>query len=93
MVKELFTDLMPEKYAFRAMEEINILGQLHSPHIVSYVDSFVSGTKLAIVMEYCENGDLEKYLTEKTSKFTPLPESIIWRYFLQICIGLHHMHS
>jgi hypothetical protein len=28
VVKELFTDLMPKKYALRAMEEIQILGQI-----------------------------------------------------------------
>ena len=58
MIKELYTDLMPKKYALLAMEEITILGSLNSPYIVGYIDSFVSSTKVNIIMEYCENGDL-----------------------------------
>ena len=49
---------MPKKYALLAMEEITILGSLNSPYIVGYIDSFVSSTKVNIIMEYCENGDL-----------------------------------
>lgn len=50
---------MPKKEALAAMDEIDILAQLtESEHIVKYYDSFVSGTKVNIVMEYCENGDL-----------------------------------
>jgi len=59
VIKELQTDLMPKKEALAAMDEIDILAQLtESEHIVKYYDSFVSGTKVNIVMEYCENGDL-----------------------------------
>jgi serine/threonine protein kinase len=46
---------MPRKEALQAMDEIDILAQLTDcPHIVKYCDSFVSGTKVNIVMEYCE---------------------------------------
>ena len=62
VIKELFTDMMPKKYALRAMEEIQILGEIQSKHIVGYIDSFICGVKVNIVMEYCENGDLEKFL-------------------------------
>jgi serine/threonine protein kinase len=79
---------MPKKYAFQAMEEIGIMGSLNSRNIVTYVDSFVNGDKVSIIMEYCENGDLESLI--KASKLT---EGQIWRYFLQICLGLNHMHS
>ena len=47
------------------MDEINILGQLDSPYIVSYIDSFVCEQKVNIIMEFCENGDLETYLIKK----------------------------
>ena len=82
---------MPKKNALRAMEEISILGQLNSPYIVGYIDSFVSGSKVNIVMEYCENGDLEKHILN--SGDAPFSEGKLWRYFLQICLGLHHLHS
>jgi serine/threonine protein kinase len=50
---------MPKKEALAAMDEIDILAQLtESEQIVKYYDSFVSGTKVNIVMEYCDDGDL-----------------------------------
>jgi len=65
VIKELYTDMMPKKNALQAMEEISILGSLSSPFIVEYIDSFVSATKVNIIMEYCENGDLQTYLLNK----------------------------
>lgn len=56
---------MPKHAALQAMEEISILGSLNSPYIVGYIDSFVSATKVNIIMEFCENGDLQTYLTKK----------------------------
>ena len=47
------------------MEEISLLGSLSSPYVVSYIDSFVSGTKVNIIMEYCENGDLSSLIQKK----------------------------
>lgn len=62
MIKELYTDLMTREQAFVAMEEISMLGSLSSPFIVSYIDSFVSGTKVNILMEFCELGDLQSLI-------------------------------
>lgn len=33
--------------------EIELLGELESPYIVSYLDSFIEGTNINIIMEYC----------------------------------------
>ena len=50
---------MPKREALQALVEIDIHGQLANvPFTVNYVDSFVSGTKINIVMEFCQNGDL-----------------------------------
>lgn len=67
---------MPKKYALQAMEEIHILGLLSSPYIVKYIDSFVSETKVNIVMEFCDHGDLESYLLNKSKASSKcLPEN------------------
>lgn len=47
------------------MDEISILGSLNSPYIVTYIDSFISDTKVNIIMEYCENGDIQTLLLSK----------------------------
>lgn len=78
VIKELFTDEMPQQMAFKAMEEVRIMGELNSKFIVSYVDSFVNGSKVSIIMEYCENGDLEKCIYGGRA----IPEALVWRYFI-----------
>ena len=50
------------------MEEISILGQLNSPFVVGYIDSFISDKKVNIIMEFCENGDLQSYLDTKKAE-------------------------
>ena len=61
------------------MEEIELLGQLNSPYIVKYIDAFVDGSKVAIVMEYCDQGDLETYIDQKKRG---LSENVIWKLFI-----------
>jgi NIMA (never in mitosis gene a)-related kinase len=76
------------------MEEISILGSLSSPYIVAYIDSFVSDTKVNIIMEYCEHGDLQSFIINKQKLgATFLPENTVWRYFIQICLGVYYLHS
>jgi NIMA (never in mitosis gene a)-related kinase len=72
--------------------ESNILASLNSSFIVKYYDSFVENNNLNIIMEYCDGGDLSNYLSiqSKSGKF--LSEERIWKYFIQICVGLAYIH-
>lgn len=42
-------------------------------------------------MEYCEHGDLHTYLTKLNGKH--ISENTVWKFFIQICLGMHHLHS
>ena len=53
---------MPKEIALEQLMEIELLGELDSPYIVGYFDSFIEDTKINIIMEYCQNGDLQSYL-------------------------------
>ena len=67
------------------MEEISMLGSLSSPYIVSYIDSFVQGTKVNIIMEYCELGDLQSLIVGRLYSLagqSAFGENVIWRYFI-----------
>ena len=48
-------------------------------------------TSFNIVMEYCENGDLGKYL--KRQKGRQLDEAKIWKFFIEMSIGMKYLHS
>jgi NIMA (never in mitosis gene a)-related kinase len=83
---------MSKKQSFEALEEINIMGIVESPYIVKYYDSFVSDqTKINIIMEFCEHSDLHSYLRKLQGKY--LNENKIWKFFIQITLGMHHLHS
>jgi len=50
-----------------AMNEIEVMVTMHSPHIVGYYDSFIDNDsegspRMNIVQEYCAHGDLCNYL-------------------------------
>ena len=75
--------------------EAKLLSELNSKYIVKYIDSFNEKNRLNIVMEYCNEGDLEKFLEEhkKNKKIKHLSEELIWKLFLQISIGMAYLHS
>lgn len=82
------------------VEEVNkeakILSSLNSKYIVKYFDSWIENSTLNIIMEYCEKGDLGKYIKSVKDNKTDeacLPEEEIWRIFIQICIGLSYLHN
>lgn len=50
-----------------AMNEIEVMLMMNSPHIVGYFDSFIDfdmngQPRMNIVQEYCKNGDLSSFL-------------------------------
>jgi NIMA (never in mitosis gene a)-related kinase len=91
VVKEIDTSKMPKEIALEQLMEIELLGELDSQFIVGYFDSFIEDTKINIIMEYCQNGDLQSYLKRQNGK--PLVENFIWKVFIQICLGIHYLHS
>jgi len=69
-----------------AVHEATILARINSPYIVKYYDSFTEKANINIIMEFCENGDLGLYLKRQMGK--SLPEQTIWRFFIEMCLGL-----
>lgn len=62
--KEIDYAKMQEKERKLLVHECNTLKEMHHSHIVSYVDRYLDKQKqkIFIVMEYCENGDLARYI-------------------------------
>lgn len=91
MIKEIDTTKMTEKESLAAIEEIELHGRCNSPYIVKYYDSFLDNMgRINIVMEYCSNGDLHTYLSNRTRH---LSEATIWKLFIQLTMGLDHLHK
>ena len=75
------------------LQEVHILASLEHPFIVRYYDSFVETRKLFLVMEYAPNGSLHTVLQQHQRTQRPLAEDTVWRYTLQLLLGLHTIHT
>ena len=78
--KELDYGHMSEKEKELVVSEVNILRELRHPYIIRYYDRIINKatTKLYIVMEYCENGDLSKLIKKCRREGTYVEEYRIW---------------
>jgi NIMA (never in mitosis gene a)-related kinase len=77
MKNEVFQILI---FLSKSLNEVNILSKLDNQYIVKYFDSFIDKNILCIIMEYCENGDLYKYLKSQLGR--PLTENMVWRFLI-----------
>lgn len=64
-----------------ALLESKIMSQVNHKHICRHREMFVEQSKLYIVMDYCEKGDLAQYLERQNLSLT-LGESRIWKIFI-----------
>jgi serine/threonine protein kinase len=66
-----------------------ILAQITSPYVIEYYDSFFDDENLYIIMEYAEKGTLNEFIKKKKELNELIPEIDIWRYLLELCIGVY----
>ncbi|KAL0228452.1 hypothetical protein RCL1_004595 [Eukaryota sp. TZLM3-RCL] len=94
-VKEVDYGRMSEKEKELLVSEVNILRNLHHPHIVQYYDRIIDrrNTKIYIVMEYCEGGDLAGLIKRCNKERTHITEPVIWKILSQLVSALHTCHT
>lgn len=85
VVKEIDTIPLNDKDTRKMMNETKFLNEINSNFIVGYIDTYIEGTNVNIVMEYCQNGDLFTYM-ERNKK--PFVNNFIWKVFIHMCLGL-----
>lgn len=92
--KEVNYGQMTEKEKQLIVSEVNILRELRHPHIVRYLDRVIDkqATKIYIVMEYCEGGDLSQYIKRKKREGVSIDEEFIWHVFTHIFLALKECH-
>ena len=76
------------------MNEVRILGSIESSFIVRINEAFVnqSETQFWIVMEYMGGGDLANKIYYAKKNLVRIPEKEIWKYLIQILIGLRDLN-
>lgn len=92
--KELNYGKMNEKEKQQLVSEVNILRELHHPHIVRYYDRIIDKeqTKIFIVMEYCERGDMAQLIKKLKRDKEFVPEDKVWKVIAQVTSALYACH-
>ncbi|XP_060793223.1 serine/threonine-protein kinase Nek5 isoform X2 [Neoarius graeffei] len=91
VVKQVSLARMSSREREAAKKEVTLLSKMNHPNIVAFFQSFHERNTLYIVMEYCDGGDLMKKITLQRGQ--PFTEEQIIDWFVQICLGLKHIHD
>ncbi|KAM9020293.1 serine/threonine-protein kinase Nek5 [Ara ararauna] len=91
VIKEIDLTKMPMKEKEASQKEVILLAKMKHANIVAFYASLQERNKLYIVMEYCDGGDLMTRINMQHG--TLFDEDQILSWFVQISLGLKHIHD
>lgn len=100
-VKRIKTPFLGSKRRELIFEEVKILKILQEnvsndfegkEYVINLINDWEFDGHLYIMMEFCENGSLDKYLIDNAS-VNKLDEWRIWKILVEIALGLKYIHS
>jgi NIMA (never in mitosis gene a)-related kinase len=93
VIKEIVIGHLSAAEQKAARSEAEVLHQMSHSNITMYIESFVENSKLYIVMEHADGGDLTGAIQRKKSTAERWTEEEVMRIFVQVCLALKHVHS
>eukprot|EP00929_Paragymnodinium_shiwhaense_P112192 TRINITY_DN80451_c0_g1_i1.p1 TRINITY_DN80451_c0_g1~~TRINITY_DN80451_c0_g1_i1.p1 ORF type:complete len:1414 (-),score=424.63 TRINITY_DN80451_c0_g1_i1:259-4500(-) len=91
--KEIHLSHMSSKEREATKAEAELLQILSHPCVVAYIDSFLEGSRLYIVMEYADGGDLATKIRDAKDDEQKFKEGAIMLIFAQLTLALEHIHG
>lgn len=91
VIKEINLRQMSVRDRDASRKEVSLLSKMKHPNIVAFYKSFYDRNNLYIVMEYCDAGDLMNRIQMQRGRVFTEQQIINW--FVQICLGLKHIHD
>ena len=93
--KELYYEGIPENEKELISNEISLLKEMNHPNIVNQYEVINddSNSKLYIVMEYCDGGDLDQLIQKSNFNKTRIDENFIWKILIQTLKALNYIHN
>ena len=76
-----------------AKQEVEILKSVSHPNIVKCYGSFLENSCLYIILEFAEEGDLQKLMHKYKQKTKSFKEQEIWQYAEQLSSAINYLHS
>jgi serine/threonine protein kinase len=94
-LKSIIMEKLKETEQQNSVNEIRLLASISHPNIIGYKEAFWNekNKTLNIVMEYCDDGDLETKIKIMKRNKQRFEEPLIWNYAIQIIKGLKSLHD
>ena len=93
VIKEIVIGHLKLSEQNAAKMEAEVLHQMSHSNITMYIESFVENSKLYIVMEHADGGDLTGAIAKRRKSGIRWPEDEVMRIFVQLCLALKHVHE
>ena len=93
-LKKVDISKMSRREIADSLGEVRFLASVHHSNIIRFVDAFLTreGDTLCTVMEFADGGDLASKVERHRARGAPLPEDVIFAYFLQMADAIAHLH-
>ena len=75
------------------INEIRILASHKCNNLLTYYNVLHGDNNIYIITEYAGHGDLCQLIKKHKSNNTTIISYDIWRYFIEISLGLHYLHK
>jgi serine/threonine-protein kinase ULK/ATG1 len=91
-IKSVNMNKLNKKLKDNLVSEISILRSLHHPHIVSLIDCHETPSRMHIIMEFCELGDLSAFIKKRADLVNhPQTQRMIEKYPNPVVGGLNEV--